>query len=84
MLELIGFTGAALLAVCAIPQTIKSIVDGHARGISHLFLLSWYVGEILMLIFCHLTIGAGPLFYNYLINTLLLTIIVKYKYKERK
>lgn len=82
-MELIGYTGALLLAICAFPQMLMSVVDGHAKGISHLFLLSWYLGEILMLIFCYQTIGTGPLFYNYLANTIMLTVIFKYKYWGR-
>ncbi len=83
-MEAIGYTGAILLAVCALPQMIMSIVTGHARGLSHLFLLSWYIGEILMLIFCIKTIGThGPLYYNYLANTIMLSVIVRYKYFPR-
>jgi uncharacterized protein with PQ loop repeat len=83
VIEVIGYSGALLLAVCALPQMIMSIRQGHARGISHLFLLSWYVGELLMLAFCVATIGiGGPLFWNYLANTLMLSVIVRYKYLE--
>lgn len=82
MLEVIGYTGAGLLAICALPQMVMSIIYGHARGISSLFLLSWYIGEILMLIFCAMTVGNGPLFWNYLANTAMLTVIVRYKYWE--
>lgn len=79
-----GYIGALLLAFCALPQTIMCIIEGNARGISHLFLLSWYLGEILMLVYC-LHIGLrGPLLYNYLANVAMLTIITRYKYFERK
>jgi uncharacterized protein with PQ loop repeat len=83
MIEVIGYLGALLLAVCALPQMFMSIRQGHARGISHLFLLSWYIGELLMLAFCVETIGmSGPLFWNYLANIVMLSIIVRYKYFE--
>lgn len=82
---MIGYIGALLLAVCAIPQAIMSVKDGHSDGLSHAFLLSWLFGEILMLIFVLDTVGAhGPLFYNYLLNTGLLLIITRYKYLPRR
>jgi uncharacterized protein with PQ loop repeat len=84
MIETLGYSGAILLAICALPQMIMSIIDGHANGVSHLFLLSWYIGEILMLVFCLETIGfGGPLVYNYIANVIMLSVIVKYKYIPR-
>lgn len=83
-MEAIGYAGAILLAICALPQMIMSILDGHSRGLSHMFLMSWYIGEIFMLAFTlSITGPTGPLFYNYAINTLMLTVIVKYKYLPR-
>lgn len=83
-MDKIGYIGAGLLAVCALPQMIMSIIDGHSRGLSHLFILSWYFGELLMLYYVYQTVGAhGPLFFNYLANALMLTVIVKYRYWER-
>lgn len=85
MLDVVGYVGAGLLAICAFPQMIMCAVEGHARGISHLFLLSWYIGEILMLYYCVAVIGtSGPLFYNYLANVIMLSVIARYKYWERK
>jgi len=84
-LESLGYIGALLLAVCAVPQMIMCMIDGHAKGISHLFLLSWYFGEILMLIFCYDTVAHdSPLFVNYAVNVAILTIIAKYKYFPRR
>lgn len=81
---MLGWIGAALLAICALPQTIMCIQQGHARGISHMFLLSWYIGELCLLAYV-LQIGlSGALFYNYLLNVILLTVIVRYKYWERR
>lgn len=80
---MLGWIGATLLAICAIPQTILCHKQGHARGISHIFLLTWYVGELAMLLYLMQLGLYGPLFWNYLINFALLTIIVRYKYWER-
>ena len=84
-MESLGYVGAILLAVCAFPQMLMSIKDGNSFGLSSGFLLSWYIGEILMLAFTVTTIGtSGPLFYNFLANTVMLTVIVKYKYWPRR
>ena len=85
MIENIGYFGAFLLAVCALPQTVLSVIQGHSRGLSHGFLWTWYIGEICLLYFVIATVGAtGPLFYNYVANTLLLSIIIYYRYNPRK
>jgi len=83
--ELIGYTGALLLAVCAFPQFIQSLRYGHSNGLSKLFLNSWLAGEVLMLYFIVNAIGpSGPLFYNYLANTIFLTVITYYRYRPRR
>lgn len=85
MIEVIGYAGALLLAICALPQAIMSLAQGHSYGLSHGFLWSWYLGEILMLGYVIGTVGpGGPLFYNYLLNTFLLSIIMKYRYFPRR
>ena len=82
--ELIGFIGAALLAICALPQAAQSYKQGHSQGINDTFLWCWFCGEMLMLSYVLRYVdGYGPLFWNYLINTILLGIIVYYKYFPR-
>lgn len=85
MIEEIGFMGAILLALCALPQAIMSIVTGNSHGISWLFLWMWYLGELLTLHYITQTIGLhGPLFWNYFINVLFVSIIVWYKHFPRE
>ena len=82
---MIGYMGAILLAICALPQAIMSIKNGHSNGLSYVFLWCWYLGELLLLQHVMATLGTdGPLFWNYLINSLLLSIIVYYKYWPRE
>jgi len=84
-MELIGYTGAFLLAICAVPQAMSSIFRGNSDGLSRSFIWSWFIGEILMLYFVVETMGYyGPLYYNYLVNTLLLAIIVYYSHFPRR
>ena len=82
---MIGYIGAALLAICALPQAIFSVKNGHSHGLSLLFLWSWFLGEVFMLYFVIDTVGPqGPLFWNYYINTVLVFIIVYYRHFPRK
>ncbi len=83
-MESIGFIGAALLAMCAFPQAIKSYVDGITAGISISFLWTWYIGEILMLYYTYETLPIGPLFLNYAVNVFLLTVILHFHYFPRR
>lgn len=82
-MEIIGWVGAAFLALCGIPQMIKSIKDGHADGIADLFIIMWGVGEVLMFIYV-LPIMSYPLLANYLLNILIIAVILKYKVFPRK
>jgi len=83
MIEIIGWIGQLLLAACAIPQAIHSIKVKHAKGISWVFLLFWYIGEILSFIYI-IPIGKIPLLINYMVNIICITIIVYIKHKENK
>ena len=84
-MEIIGYTGAILLAICAFPQFIMSIMQGNSNGLSYLFLLSWFFGDLLLLTYVYDTVGAsGPLFYNYAANAIFLTVILYYRFCPRR
>lgn len=84
MIESMGYLGAILLSLCAFPQALMSIKNGNSHGLSYGFLMSWYIGEILMLAFTVDVIGfEGPLFFNYCLNAIFLTIIVYYRFFPR-
>lgn len=85
MIEYIGYMGAVLLAFCALPQAIMSIMQGHSRGMSYVFLWMWLTGEIYLMWFVVATVGVkGPLFFNYFCNTVLVSIITWYRYFPRE
>jgi uncharacterized protein with PQ loop repeat len=85
MIEVLGWVGGALLALCGLPQAIKSWKDGHSDGISDSFLWMWFIGEVFLLIYILFKHGLDlPLVANYLINLFFIVIIIKYKYKPRK
>jgi len=79
--EMLGYIGAILFAFCGLPQAIKSYREGHAEGLSHLFIWMWFWGEVLTICYVLLKHGLDiPLIGNYTFNLLLLAIIIRYKY----
>lgn len=84
MIETIGWFGSVCLALCALPQSIKSIKEGHSKGISFGFIWLWLFGEISMLAYVYLKIGLDlPILSESIFNTLFLVIIMKYLYSPR-
>ncbi len=82
-MELIGWMGAALFALCGFPQAIQCFKDGHSRGLNLWFLLSWFGGEVLTVIYVFPK-QDYPLLANYFMNLILVLIMLKYKFWERK
>ncbi len=82
---MVGWTAGLLFAFCGLPQAIQCYKQGHAKGVSSIFILMWLTGEILMQFYVIEKHGFDmPLLVNYWINTIFALIIVKYKYWERK
>jgi len=82
ILEVIGWLGAFFFAICAVPQTIQCIREGHSDGLSWLFLIFWLLGEIFMTIYVWPT-GDLPLLSNYIVNLILTSVIFYYKVHPR-
>jgi uncharacterized protein with PQ loop repeat len=83
-MELFGWLGSFCLAICALPQAIKSIRDGHSNGLSYGLLILWFAGEVFTLLYICRSIHSLPLLLNYISNILFLLIIFKYKIFPRK
>lgn len=81
-MELVGWIGSMLLALCGLPQAIKSIRSGTSRGISLLMLLMWFSGEVFGLVYV-ISLASYPLIFNYFLNLVLLLIILKYWFYPR-
>ena len=77
-LELIGWIGSILFAICGLPQAISCYKSGNANGIDWLFLMAWLGGEILTLIYVWPR-SDWPLITNYTINLIFVLIIFRYK-----
>ena len=82
-MELIGWLGGVLLSICGLPQAVKSFQDKHSNGLSWNFLLMWFFGEILLLIYTIPT-GMLPLIVNYVFNLVLVSVILYYKIEGTK
>lgn len=81
--DLIGWLSNMCFATAAIPQALKSIKQGHARGVSAGLLWLSFIGEIFAIIFHVLKDLPLPLLINYCVNMLSLTIILYYRYFGR-
>lgn len=80
-MQVVGWIGAILLAYCALPQAVASYRQGHSKGLDPYFLWTWFLGESFMLTHIIQTVGpGGPLFWNYFVNTILVGIILLFKY----
>jgi uncharacterized protein with PQ loop repeat len=77
-LEIIGWMGSIMFALCAIPQAWQSYTDGHSNGVNWLFLILWLSGEIFTLIYV-VPKKHWPLIFNYIANVLFILIIVYFK-----
>ena len=82
-METIGWLGAGLFAICGLPQAWQCWRDGHSRGLNWFFLLAWFGGEVLTIIYV-LPKMDMPLLANYFINMIFLAIMLYYKIWERK
>jgi uncharacterized protein with PQ loop repeat len=85
MLELIGWIGGIFLAICAVPQAIKTYREKDASGLSWLMLFFWAAGEVLTIYYIIITnIQSGqwqiPLIFNYGLNILLMIYLIGAKY----
>jgi uncharacterized protein with PQ loop repeat len=81
-METIGWIGSILFAVCALPQVIQCVKDGHARGLNPLFLGLWLMGEIFILVYIWPK-QDWPLLFNYTLNLVFVVIMIRYKIWER-
>lgn len=80
IVDLVGWLGAAFLAICSFPQTLKNIKEGSARNLSPYFIWLWFAGELLTLIYIFISNFSWPLFFNYSLNLTFSVILLKLYY----
>lgn len=82
-MEIIGWIGAILFAICGLPQAWACYKQGHSRGLSWSFLLMWLGGEIFTIAYVFPKKDI-PLLFNYFLNLVFLLVMIRYKVWERK
>ena len=83
-MQIIGWLGSALFAICGFPQALACYRQGHARGLDSYFLWAWFLGEVLTACYVYSTVDKPwVLLSNYVVNGLFLLVIFRYKYFER-
>jgi uncharacterized protein with PQ loop repeat len=84
MVELLGYLGAILLTLSAVPQLIKTYRTRKVNDLSIAMLLSWSFGCFSMFLYILVTQIQWPLLVNYFLNTTISVwiIILYYKYRS--
>lgn len=84
-MELAGWLGSIMLAVCAAPQAWQSYKQKHADGVHMGLLILWMLGELFTLAYLlDKPEFDWPLVCNYSTNIILVGIILWYKlYPQR-
>jgi len=75
---MLGWFSATCLALCALPQTAKSLRTRSAGDISLAFLLMWFFGELSGFVYI-LPYDNWPIIVNYGANCVLVGIILSIK-----
>lgn len=78
MMDVIGWLGSMLFALCGLPQAVQSYKQKHSNGLAWMFLLMWFFGEVLTFIYV-LPKADYPLLANYVVNFGFLIVIGYYK-----
>jgi uncharacterized protein with PQ loop repeat len=81
--QFFGWVYSLAFALSALPQTLKSIKDGHTKGVADGTLILWSTGEIGGILY-GLGIGELPIIFNCAMNTIFVGIIVRYRLFPRK
>lgn len=83
MIDCIGWIGSVLFAFCGLPQAIKAYRTRSVADLSWLFLLMWWLGEILTFVYvCTQPTLQIPLLANYTFNFLIVTYLIYVKRSE--
>ena len=90
MLEFVGWVGATMFSLCAIPQVVRTYRTKSASDFSWGFLGMWFWGEIMTFAYVlikNMNVGVYqyPLLVNYVFNFVLLCFLIYAKafYKEK-
>jgi len=73
-----GWVYSCAFAISAVPQSLKSIRDGHSRGVADGTLILWSLGEIGGLVY-GIGLTQWPIIFNCAMNTIWVGIVVYYR-----
>jgi len=81
MNDAIGWLGAFLFAICALPQAVKTFKTKRANDLSWLFLWLWFGGEIFTFIYIIIDDYREqsthyPLYVNYVFNIFIIIYLL--------
>ena len=77
-MKYIAWISGLLLGACAVPEVIHTVQKG-TNDSSWIFLLMWGLGEIGFFIYV-LPKRDYPLLFNYVLNIILISILIYYKF----
>jgi len=77
---ILGWIGSVCFAACGLPQAAQCMRQGHANGLSPLFLALWSGGEVCYVSAVLLEFGwVWWMIVNYFVNILCLLVICRYR-----
>ena len=82
-MDIIGYIGSIMLAVCGLPQAIESFKTKSSEGLTWGFILLWFFGELFTFAYIIPKMDL-PLLINYSANIIFLIIIIYYKVNPKK
>lgn len=80
-IEYFAWVGSFLLSVCGIPQLYLCIRQGHAQGLSAVFLFAWFFGEAFLLFYVWPASDIA-LKLNYTFNMLIVGALLFYRLRR--
>ena len=82
--EILGWAGSIMFAICALPQALMSVRQGHSEGLAWSFLALWLGGEVATLLYVLDKGDLLPLLVNYGLNLVFLSVILWYRVFPRR
>ena len=77
-MHIIGWLSTICFTIAGLPQVVKTIRDGHARGISTGFLFFWYFGNVTGAVYAIQT-NSIPLAIGFITTVIFGSVIWKFK-----
>lgn len=84
MISIIGYIAMFCLMTASIPQAVKSVREGHSKGMAGGYIIFLLSGFGLMTTYLLLTKPIIPVIVNYLSNILMMLVIGYYKLFPRR